>query len=204
MFTSTMSQTRHNAIELRTAKQQYASVVRTLRKICSAEPALTAEFDAGYRNAIATFEVEVFLNAGCSLSGPHLTQAAKAGCACAVAYINAQPKPLSTEHQRILSELTSEMVVVALDGLSISPAIAVFRREQAPAPVPRPAPQAKPPRCTPPSRRPSDTAISDALQQVVPEQVHYKGCPNPSVRCNTCASAFALLDVTPCSHRGDW
>lgn len=202
VFTLNMSQSR--PIEIRTAKQQFANVVRTLRRICSPIPVLLAEFDTGFKNGVATFEVDTFLDSGCSLSGSHLTMAAKAGCANAVAYINAQPTPLSTQYQQILSELTSELVVVALDGLSINPAIAVFRNDQVKLPGHKTPSQSKPTRCAPPSRRPSETQINDALQQIAPDSVHYRGCPNPSIRCNTCSSAFSLLDVTPCSHLGDW
>lgn len=205
-----------NVAEVRTAHWQYARVLNTLRGICSKVPQLKTRFDSYYREALVGFDIDQFLANGCSLPRTQLEHAVINACERVGEYINSLPEQeLTPDHRSINFQLNSELVRVALDGLSLHRPITVVRTARPPPPIstapssvsgasarslPRPEQRCKPPRGPPPSVE----VLEESLQSFDRTKVHYKGCPNDTIRCETCISAFSLLDMSPCSHKGDW
>lgn len=184
-------------MEVHTSHSQYTKILRTLRSICSIDPEILLRFDQSYREALVTFDMDDFIKRSCTITADDYARATNMACEKVCQYIDGIPSyQRTTHHSTIHSQLSSEMVVVALDGLKLARPITVIGSATKPKQA---SVQPKPPQIAP-----SDQTIREALQQVCVRLVHYRGCPNANTTCRTCMSAFQLLDYTPCTHKGDW
>lgn len=181
--------------EVKTAQGQYVTVVKTIRGICQHADVIAA-FDCGYREGLATFDVSAFLQQGCRLLSSDLKRAVISGCTAAVSYIRDLPASEKDKYNSIQSQLSSQLITVALDSLDIAKPVTVLK-QTSPAPPQPSAPVL-------PTRTPSESELESILAAIPLDSVHYRGCPNIGKRCLTCVSAFQLLDCTPCNHKSAW
>lgn len=195
-------------MEIKTVHKQYATIIKTLRGICNKVPEIRGIFDNAYRESLVSFDMDTFLSRGCTFISADYDRAVEKACEAVREHISSlDSNTVTIDHQSILFQLTSEMVTVALDGLKIARPVTVLRSE-VPTQQPRRDSKASSSSSQPARKEPpkniTDAEISHALQGIETERVHYLGCPNLTKKCHTCVSAFKLLDITPCSHKGEW